>query len=342
MAKIVVTKELAETLKTLRAQNNIKASELALHLGKSAAYVSKLEKGDIQTLKTETFDNILDFILKGEKNKDAIVETLYASLKVKYTDEEIEQQIWMNNYDTVFRIIPVPKELIDEINNLIDENNINRKDLLTLINQNQFLPDEDLENDNIPYNEWYESDNNGTCIKIHFEEDIFYDLLEKKILALPYIYPYTIIYYIFVVLSGKTVDEMTNTDCNGFQDKATSILNKHKFYSILERNRLLSERKTEAEKEELLSSFDRTNAKIINEILTNLKFMADTNIVLTNERLQLFLDNLKSDPWFMLKIVSLGFKELDGINTDSKKAFIDRLEELIKEYSTKSNSVETY
>ena len=146
MAKIIVTKELAETLKTLRIQNGIKSNELATKINKSPAYITKLEKGAIQTLKEEEFDKILGYILKDLSNSDEVAETLYSSLKIKYSDEEIERQLWFNNFDTVVRLIPLPIELIEEINKMIEECSINKEYLLKMINSNQFLSDEEINN----------------------------------------------------------------------------------------------------------------------------------------------------------------------------------------------------
>lgn len=342
MAKIMVTRELAETLKSLRIQNNIKATDLAMHLGKSPAYISKLEKGQIQTLKDDEFQKILEYILDDISNSNEIAETLFSSLKYKYSDEEIDQQLWFLNFDTIVRMIPIPDELIDEINQLIFDHNISRKDLLTLINKNQFLTDQEISDERIPYNEWYEDENKGSCIKIKFEESVFNDLLDKKINVAPYIYPYTILYYFFVIICDKTLDEMTNEDCNSFQNNATRILNKHKFYSIMERDKLLSSKQNETEKEEILNSFDRDNSKIINEILSEFKFLADANIVVTNDRLKLFLDNLHFDVGFMLKIISLDYNKLNEVDIENKKSFISEVEKLIDKYSTVQKSIELY
>ena len=51
MARAIVTPELADTLRSIRLQNKIQAKALATHIGKSPAFVSKLESGNIQTMK---------------------------------------------------------------------------------------------------------------------------------------------------------------------------------------------------------------------------------------------------------------------------------------------------
>ena len=47
MPRAIVTPELAETLRGIRLQNKIQAKNLAAHIGKSPAFISKLESGNI-------------------------------------------------------------------------------------------------------------------------------------------------------------------------------------------------------------------------------------------------------------------------------------------------------
>ena len=105
---------------------------------------------------------------------------------------------------------------------------------------------------------------------------------------------------------------------------------------------MLSGRRTEEEKEAILNSFDLENSKIINGILGEFKFIADANIVVTNERLKLFLENLTSDVGLMLKLVSLKFNKLEGCDVETKKAFIKEVEELIEKYCSTEKDIELY
>ena len=59
MPRAIVTPSLAETLRSIRLQNKIQAKQLASHIGKSPAFVSKLENGSIQTIDTEELNSIL-------------------------------------------------------------------------------------------------------------------------------------------------------------------------------------------------------------------------------------------------------------------------------------------
>ena len=50
MPRAIVTVGLGETIRNLRLQNKIQAKQLAAHIGKSPAFVSKLENGNIQSI----------------------------------------------------------------------------------------------------------------------------------------------------------------------------------------------------------------------------------------------------------------------------------------------------
>ena len=114
MPRYEVTPGLAETLRSIRLQNKIQANKLAVHIGKSPAYISKLENGSIQTITPDELSKILRFI-SGEAHSTELAEQIYASLKLKYSAKEIEEQLWFTNYDTVECRIPLPPALIEDL-----------------------------------------------------------------------------------------------------------------------------------------------------------------------------------------------------------------------------------
>ena len=114
MPRAIVTPELTETLRGIRLQNKIQAKNLAAHIGKSPAFISKLESGNIQTIDTKELYSILQFI-SGENSSTELAEQIYASLRFKYSSKEIEEQLWFTNYDTVECLLPIPEALIDDL-----------------------------------------------------------------------------------------------------------------------------------------------------------------------------------------------------------------------------------
>jgi len=146
MTKVYVTQELAETIKSIRLQNKILSKDLAKAVGKSPAYITKLERGEIQTIDISELNIIFKFIAGNNSSFDDTMEKIYTILKYKYSDDEIEKQIWFANYDTVKRKIPIPGTLIDEINNKIVQLEKSRQYLLTRINNNESLTIAEKEN----------------------------------------------------------------------------------------------------------------------------------------------------------------------------------------------------
>ena len=107
MPRAIVTPSLAETLRNIRLQNKIQAKQLASHIGKSPAFISKLEKGSIQTIDTDELNSILRFI-SGEESSVELADQIYKTLKLRYSTKEIEEQLWFVNYDTVECLLPIP------------------------------------------------------------------------------------------------------------------------------------------------------------------------------------------------------------------------------------------
>ena len=54
-------------LKEFRTQYKVKGKDVAEHIGKSAAYISKLEKGQIQQIDRKEFVKITNYIAKSEE-----------------------------------------------------------------------------------------------------------------------------------------------------------------------------------------------------------------------------------------------------------------------------------
>lgn len=348
MARVMVTPELSDTLRNIRLQNKIQAKTLAAHIGKSPAYISKLESGNILSIDNHELHLILQFISAGDSNFDDIVEKIYASLKYKYTSEEIEKQLWFTNFDTVERQIPIPESLTDTVRNYIAKLGIGREQLLKRINANEALTDDENNDENIPYNQWYHQDRIGgsaQSIKIKLLPELFDSILDRTVDISPYVFVFAIMYYILKINQFGTQVELSDEETKDLMAKTTKELNQHKFYSITEKEALLSEKETQAEIFELFNTFDRDNIEIVNDIISGLKFATECNIKDTNAQLDNFRKNMRWDLGFMLKIMSLDYKSLGSTTVSNKRSLIAAIEKLISEYSQipeKMNKIETY
>ena len=345
MPKIIVTDSLADTLKLLRTQNGIKSKDLAAHIGKTPGYVSKLEKQEVKNIDLETIESIFSFILGVNYKKTEIWEQIYASLQIKYSKEEMEDEVWFANFDTVYRYIPIPESIVDYINEKMLNLNISREYLLSRINANESLTKEEISDSKIEENIWYLNKQKNTSIKINMSLKMLSDILDKETSSSPYVFVFCILYYLLKIEKYDSEVRISEPQTRQLNHKVKSILNSHKFYSIIERQHIVSGAKSQEELQDLLSSFDNDNALLIKKIISNLKLASDMDIRITNERLSSFLENIERDMWFVLKIISLNYRQLESVDLLQKKEFINDLENLIRKYASEQMNIkntETY
>ena len=78
--KLHIDEELGLQLKDFRNQFQVKAKDVATHIGKSAAYISKLEKGEIHQIDKEEFVKIVDFISNSESGYQLFCERIIGTM----------------------------------------------------------------------------------------------------------------------------------------------------------------------------------------------------------------------------------------------------------------------
>lgn len=334
MAKVYVTQELAETIKSIRLQNKILSKDLAKFIDKSPAYVTRLEKGEIQTIDIDELNKIFNYIVGDDTSFDETIQKIYSVLKYNYSDEEIENQIWFSNYDTIKRKIPIPAALIDEINARLGVLNISRVYLKKRINANESLSKAEIDNADIPFNQWYSPENKpkgAQSIKIYITDDILNGILDKTIDVTKYIYMLAISYYLIKIEKFKDVINVDDEE-NSIMSEAIELLSKHKFYSLTAKSKALDAAVSHEEQLELLNSFDKKNYELVNLILRKIRLISDDDIKTTNKYLEIFYKNLDWDLGFTLKIISLEFYRMENKGYSIKKELVDKIEKLVNEY----------
>lgn len=347
MPRAIVTPELTETLRSVRISNNIQAKALAEHIGKSPAYISRLEHGGIQTIDTAELYSILKFITNQETSV-GLADQIYNSLKVKYSHKEIEDQLWFTNFDTVDCFLPIPEDLVKEINAKIVTLGITRQYLNSRINANEALPAADIENDSIVYNRWYhqkEIGGNAQSIKIKLSEREQDGILDGKIDVAPYVFVFCIVFYLLKIEKYKEITEISDEANSELMKETTSLLNSHKFFSISEKNALLAEQSSRDDLNSLLSSFDNDNIDIISDILSGFILASAKNIKSTNEQLKLFGQNMHWDLGFMLALISRDFKSLNTTSVSNRKKLLQEIDSIIAKYASipeEQNRIEEY
>lgn len=348
MARVNVTIELAERIKELRLVNKVKAIDLAAHMEKSPAYISKLESGNIKTLDYEELLKIFTFISKDKDDLEDFIDKL--SLEV--VTKELDEQTWLMNFDTIERKIPIPSSLVDYINRLISDLNLTIPYLIAYINENEDLKDikHDYNIDISKYknNLWhsFKTENEKLISFIIMDLNIrqVENILEKKVDTSNYVTIESILYNILRLKYGLE-NSLTEEKNSEIKKETRDILNSHKFYSSFEKSKILKAATTKQEFDLLLNEFDLNNRKLVNEFLGHIRFLSNWNIKYTNEKLNLLNENLKWDPSYTLTLASLPFSELNDISKSLKGDLLKDIKNLIYEYKHKpeaQKTIETY
>lgn len=133
--KIKLSENIGLQLKEFRTKYKVKGKDIAELLGKSPAYVSKLEKGQIQQIEKDELVKITNYITQSNEGYYLFYEKIAETADAK----ELDHDIWLMNFDLVDRKLPVPIELVKEIKQRMMELDITSEALATYINQNEDL-----------------------------------------------------------------------------------------------------------------------------------------------------------------------------------------------------------
>ena len=342
MAKIELTKELSMLIKTLRIENDIKSSELAAKLNKSVAYITKLENYDFKNIDFNVLINILKFVGRfEEKSKEEFNDFINRTLekcRVELDEEEIKRQKWISKFDKETRQIPIPSSLTDFIKNKIEELGMTPKEIINIINRNDELNDDALKKFDL--NKYEENsliiehisteDGISTLefVRFNLKLTLIDDIISKKIKT---------INYITILVIIKTLFKLDNFDKNTASKKATQILQENKFYTLKEKKLLLKKKRNHLEIENLLSDYDKENIRYVNEVIQHFQMLSDWQIDYTNQKLDNLSKSLDMDAPFALAIIGQEFYKLDKLKIEDKKRFLDKLNDLINNFSKIDN-----
>ena len=331
MSRVEVTPVLAESIRTLRLDNKVPATSLAKHLGKSPSYISKLENGTIKSIARSELDEMIRFIV-GDKPEfaDQVDDILKAS-SYRYSDDELKEQAWFCNYSEVYCHVPIPLELVDEINRMMHEYGISREYLLERINSNEFLcsPTGTLTCDysKYPHNEWFVRDpasDDPLEIFLQIELDELTNILEKKARSTRYIFLEAVVVYILKIKDFQEQIYIGDDNAKQLFAAAKALLNSYKFYSLSDKVKYFREPAK-------LSIHDQRAQEEIAEVIARLQHLSNIDVQYTNEKFDLFNQNLEWDDSFMLFLMAMPFNKLGSISYATKKELLAGIKELIQE-----------
>lgn len=330
MAKYRVTKELCETLRSLRIDNCIKSIDLAHKINKSPAYITKLEKGAISTIKPDVLIGIIDAI-NDLSSVNIKIEDIICSLSAEFTNQEIQEQTWFLNYDTVIRQIPVPVDLIEDINKKMHDLSYSRDSLLLEINSNKVLTDEYKQRHNFDKNIWMpddESNDGKQNIIIEITYARLANILDGYEKTSPYYILNAIVFYVMKYEKYGT-QIISENDYMNIDDMARKYLKEYKVYRLLDRGKLFKITENPNISLDSLSVEDLQNKRILNEIFEIFRYMSDTNVKKANNCLEQFNTNLEWDPAFMFALISLPYSSLINSNFEDRKRILKEIHEII-------------
>lgn len=340
--------ETGQALKEFRMQHKIKAKDVASILDKSPAYISKLEKGQIQQIPIEDFIKITNFITKDEDGYDQFCNFMLS----KVTRKELEEGIFWTNFDEVVRRIPITKELIYAVKEKMNTLNITEEELTEYINQNedlteQFYTERNIDLEKVEKNIWhaYYDEKNMDYIGSYFIFDIktktVKEALSGHLKKSSYMLMFGIVYHLFKLekkSNGEAIDEKCQRAC---RDLAEQFLLSYKFYTVWMETKVKSQSSNEEEYNKLLSDFDLKNKEYVTELLDAIDFLSKLDIDYTNEKLRVIIDNFKGgDETFVLAFMAISLKDIQELQTATKRQFLSDIKTLIKEYKEKANTKE--
>ena len=196
MPEVKITPELGCFLKELRVNNKVKAKDIAEALSMSPAYISKLEYGKIQSIDYDKLMIIFHTIFPDTKTFEIRFEEFINRCSLKLTDEEIKEQVWLQNFDTVFRKIPIPISLIDFTNEQLSKIGISVSEVVARVNLNEDVKDLNLDISKYKKNiNYWENGNNFILMDIQLST--IDKILNKEITESNYVTMESYLYNLF-------------------------------------------------------------------------------------------------------------------------------------------------
>ena len=328
MPKVVVDKKLADTLKAMRLERNFPAKELAEKWGKTASYVSKLENGIVKSIDYQELIKCLRIIVG--KSSDEYIDELVKTVNYKFSTSEIKEFLWMDNFDMVFRRIPVSDDYISCIKNMMEENGITITRLVDQINTNEFLPIALREDEKKPTNIWLH-DAGGTYIKMSVDSSTLESMLSKKQKKQNYVFLLATTLYLFRLIDYASIETYAiNSDQYAeLHKKAKDFLETYKIYTSFRKQEVISQAHSSQEIEEKLSQHDKENLKIVQDVYAGIAFFSDFDVESANALLKQFNTNMQWDSPFIMAIAGMPFSELDNCSHRIKQDIINQIKKIL-------------
>ncbi|MGF7050110.1 transcriptional regulator with XRE-family HTH domain [Paenibacillus sp. DS2015] len=327
MPKVKLTEELSKAIKNTRNDKGVKASDLAAHIDRSLAYISKLENHNAEFVDLEVLYNIFEFLMGKTEDFLEYIQPLLEKTTIELTPDEIKEQEWIQVFDLEYRRIPISDSLITFIKEMLKKLGLTSNQVILKMNKNEELSYRNIlqqKTNSLIYERSKEK--STSYIVFDLKETLLEDILNKKISNINYITMEGIVRTLYK-LHDLSVDEAS--------EKAVSTLNEHKFFSLYEKKELLREKINGEELDMVLTEFDKMNITVVNTIMKHLKMLSDWNIDYANQKLKNLEESFAIDPSFILAVIGSEFFKLTNLDKEEKKSFLSDLSALIDKHSDK-------
>lgn len=337
MPKYKVSKEMGTALRNLRLRQEKKATDIAKAIGKTGAFMSKLENGALNTIQEKDLINIIRELSEDEKSFYKNIELLLTDSSIEYSKKESEEEEWRLNLELFHQKFSVPEEYFKIVKEQMDTLNISAKELADYINSNSDLYNNDdftkEQLDSAEKNHWY-FNNGKSFIVVNIEPESIENFLNSndKVYA-----NYSMLLCILVSLFR--LQKFSSEDA---YKNAYSILDKLKIYTISEKESIMQSYEKAEKMHTILDQRDNENLpESDRKLLTSLyTFVRKTNafaqahsIDYVNSRMDIMVNNLTIDPIMFMGYIGINLEKMKDCDISIKRELVNTIRSLVDEYS---------
>ncbi len=326
--KFSVTPELALLLKTMRAQGGISAKDLAERVGKSPSYVSKLENGEVKSIRSDLLAQALSCVSGGGDFFDDVLPAALRSLRSFMEPGRLTSQVWLLQFDVVERRVTVPAGMAADMEGHLAEAGSSVAELVRFTNRNV---DSEL-SASFPANEIVLVDYEGTprlTVRVHVDERAVERALRGERDALSYLDVLDLSFSMFrLAMFPETEGKLPPDQAVAVLRCTASYIDQWGLRCLTGFNRVIASDEFIARQEPLA----RTEPRIVQRISAVLEEASRHDSISTTNRLNAFYETLEWDPAFALKLVSIPFSDLGEMSFRAKSRLLQDIQELVERY----------
>ena len=317
--RITVTKELSRFLKDRRSSLRINAREFSRKIDMAPAHISKVENNLIKSMNYERLIRWITALY--DKLDRSVVREIYEYFLYWYPKDTVLEQKWLLRIDYTFVKVGIPKQITDRFSNFMRFKTVEHLHSPMLMLSPRICPTLMRLGE---YSEFV----NDTYIWIP-EGGIgsnFRDVFEGRVTEVPFakIFTFTLSMYHEGIYKGEVLTESQLEEVTAM---SLEVLSQYDIHTVWQE--VQSIRKENSSK--LLGTYDVASISQIKTLAEIFKSLGEQDMKLVSQRLDSFIESLRWDAGFMLKLISLNYKT--NLNSFQKrKELLNKIEALVKEY----------